>query len=77
MADQRHLLLVVIDDQRPVVQAHGHISQGDIARCLFRQLFKAASEIVTEQAKCPALEGQVRVWRAGQAHRINGLLQQR
>ena len=61
VAQQRNRLLTVIHDQRPVIQPHRHIRQGNIRLRMLGQLFETATQIVTKQAQRAPLERQIRI----------------
>lgn len=50
---------MVVCDQRPVIDADGHIGRSQIVSGMLRQIFKAPPEIVTEQAERAALKRQI------------------
>ncbi len=61
LGNQRQRLAMVIDNQRPVIKAHGHIRQGNIRLRTLRQRFETATQIVAKQAQRAALKGQIRI----------------
>ena len=61
VAQQRDFTPLVIDDQRPVVDADRHIRQDNIGVGVRRQLLEAAPQIVAEQPQRAAKERQVRM----------------
>ena len=48
IAEQRNLLALVVDDQRPVIDPHRHIRQRDIGLGMSWKSLKAAAQIVPE-----------------------------
>ena len=51
----------MVHNQRPVIQPHGHVRQGNIRLRMLGQHLEAATQIVAKQAQRAAPEGQVRL----------------
>ena len=59
IAEQRHLLALMVDDQRPVINPHRHIRQRDIGLRHSGKSLKTAAQIVTEQPQRAAKKRQI------------------